>query len=149
MNLPAARTKVLARKKVQLDGQGELAAKTITPSIPCGFARASSRADTSSNEPRYAWFRRILDDQVNHHPDHLGSNLLTSNETGVPERSFVAPFGEILKTVNAGGVILPKADRASQYLFTDQEHDGETGLQHFGARFYDPFVGRFISLAGR
>jgi RHS repeat-associated protein len=30
------------------------------------------------------------------------------------------------------------------YLFTDQEHDPETSLQYFGARYYDPWVGRFL-----
>jgi RHS repeat-associated protein len=28
--------------------------------------------------------------------------------------------------------------------FTDQEHDGESGLQYFGARYYDPWIGRFL-----
>jgi RHS repeat-associated protein len=29
--------------------------------------------------------------------------------------------------------------------FTDQENDPESGLQYFGARYYDPWVGRFMS----
>jgi len=30
--------------------------------------------------------------------------------------------------------------------FTDQERDAETGLDYFGARYYDPWVGRFMSV---
>jgi len=31
-------------------------------------------------------------------------------------------------------------------LLTDQERDAETGLDYFGARYYDPWVGRFMSV---
>jgi RHS repeat-associated protein len=31
-----------------------------------------------------------------------------------------------------------------RHLFTDQERDAETGLDYFHARFYDPWVGRFL-----
>jgi RHS repeat-associated protein len=34
---------------------------------------------------------------------------------------------------------------ASNYLFTDQELDKESGLYNYDARLYDPIVGRFIS----
>jgi len=29
--------------------------------------------------------------------------------------------------------------------FTDQENDPESGLMYYGARYYDPWVGRFLS----
>lgn len=33
----------------------------------------------------------------------------------------------------------------SNYKFTDQEHDPETGLYNYDARLYDPIVGKFLS----
>jgi RHS repeat-associated protein len=51
------------------------------------------------------------------------------------QRSFFRPFGEFAQ--EGGGL--------SPYLFTDQEHDPESDLQYFGARYYDPWIGRFLS----
>ncbi|MBD3330563.1 hypothetical protein GF354_03455 [Candidatus Peregrinibacteria bacterium] len=53
------------------------------------------------------------------------------------------PFGE---SVTASG------DEESLYQFTGKEKDSNTGLIYFGARYYDPGIGRFMSvdpLAGK
>jgi RHS repeat-associated protein len=70
-------------------------------------------------------------------PDFVGSNAVVARETDtvMVQESFFTPFGEFEQT--GGGL--------SDYLFTDQENDPESGLQYFGARYYDPWVGRFMS----
>ena len=68
-------------------------------------------------------------------PDFVGSNSVVASNWGEIQESFFRPFGEFAQT--GGGL--------SDYLFTDQENDPESGLQYFGARYYDPWVGRFMS----
>jgi RHS repeat-associated protein len=69
-----------------------------------------------------------------YHTDHLGSTRLVTD----PNRNIVSailyhPFGE------------PSLKEGSEdYLFTGKEKD-ETGLYCYGARYYDPETGRFIS----
>ncbi len=72
-----------------------------------------------------------------YHKDHLGSTRVVSNAAGakIAEYKF-APYGE--KEVASGD--------GTEYGFTDKAEDASTGLKYFGARFYDPEVGRFISM---
>jgi len=68
-----------------------------------------------------------------YHPDHLGSTSVLTNEVGeVIEEQVNLPFGEIL----AGD---------ERYGFTSKELD-ETGLQYFGARYYSPLTGQFLTV---
>jgi RHS repeat-associated protein len=67
-------------------------------------------------------------------PDFVGSNSVVARNDGTLQKTFFRPFGEFAQT---GSNLTP-------YLFTDQEHDPETNLQYFGARYYDPRVGRFM-----
>jgi RHS repeat-associated protein len=66
--------------------------------------------------------------------DHLGSNRLVTDEN----KNIVAvisyhPFGE------------PHIEEGSEhYLFTGKEKDA-TGLYYYGARYYDPELGRFLT----
>jgi RHS repeat-associated protein len=85
--------------------------------------------------------------QFQYHPDQLGTNRLITDETGaVVQRTFAKPFGEIYKVVNGSGTDTSPSNRVSQYLFTDQHADVETGFDYFGARYYDPIVGHFLSV---
>jgi RHS repeat-associated protein len=70
------------------------------------------------------------------HSDHLGSSNIVTNETGerIAHTEFT-PYGSI--SVQDGSYD-PK------YKFTGKERD-ETGLYFYGARYYDPELGRFIS----
>lgn len=73
-----------------------------------------------------------------HHSDHLtGANVSTDEDGQVTEVADYYPYG---------------ADRIAQsngtpadYRFTDQEKDSETGLYYYGARYYNPLIGRFLS----
>ncbi len=81
-----------------------------------------------------------------YHPDPLGSNAVVTNRAGeVVQWIVLTPYGETRAVVDgAGSSIDPSAD-STRHLFTGQEHDPESDLQYFGARYYDPFVGGFLS----
>ena len=70
------------------------------------------------------------------HQDSLSSTSVVSDNTGSPEGSVrYTPFGE---TYGTTGTI------PTDKLFTGQRLDS-TGLYYYGARYYDPEIGRFIS----
>ncbi|MGC1120082.1 MAG: RHS repeat-associated core domain-containing protein [Candidatus Methanofastidiosia archaeon] len=75
-----------------------------------------------------------------YHPDHLGSTRLVTDESAniVVDVTY-EPFGEPITTGE------------ESYLYNGKEQD-ETGLYYYGARYYDPELGRFITrdpLAGQ
>ncbi len=72
-----------------------------------------------------------------YHGDHLGSAAaMTDISANIVETSNYLPYGGM--RVHTGAI-------ESNYKFTDQELDPETGLYYYGARYYDPTIGRFIS----
>jgi RHS repeat-associated protein len=72
-----------------------------------------------------------------YHTDHLGSSNIITDSTGYAVQDiYYYPYGEI-KT-NTGSDI-------ARHKFTGQEWDAEAGLYYYGARYYDPKLGRFIS----
>lgn len=67
------------------------------------------------------------------HSDHLGSTSVVTNQAGsVVESTKYDPWGEIV----SGGT-------TNKFLYTGQEHDGETGLHYYNARYYNPDIRRF------
>ncbi len=74
-----------------------------------------------------------------YHPDSLGSNVLVTNRSGeIVERGVYRPFGQRASSA-------PEHEDDVRHQFTGQEYDPESELTYFGARYYDPVVGRFIS----
>jgi RHS repeat-associated protein len=72
---------------------------------------------------------------VSLHGDHLGSVSAATSSTGaLLDQQKYGPWGE----VRSGGV----AETTLNY--TGQKRDG-TGLLYYGARYYDPVLGRFLS----
>jgi RHS repeat-associated protein len=68
-----------------------------------------------------------------YHTDHLGSTRLVTDESGnVVEEVEYDPFGQ------------PGNEPDEHYLFTGKERDS-TGLYYYGARYYDPETGRFVT----
>jgi RHS repeat-associated protein len=69
-----------------------------------------------------------------YHRDHLGSTRLITDELGevVGEISY-KPFGESTRSDNT----------EENHLYTGKEED-LTGLYYYGARYYDPQIGRWI-----
>lgn len=74
-----------------------------------------------------------------YHPDHLGSaGLVTDNSGTVIERVEYYPYGRPRYE--------SRVNFDSPYKYTDKELDRETGLMYYEARYYDPVVGRFMSV---
>jgi RHS repeat-associated protein len=73
--------------------------------------------------------------------DHLGSIRSVINESGTVVESYdYYPFG--LKMPNRTFV----SGTGSKNLFTGKERDNETGWDYFGARYYYPAIGRWLSV---
>jgi RHS repeat-associated protein len=72
-----------------------------------------------------------------YHQDHLSSSTAVTNASGVLVlRNNYAPYGEDALSQGSASV---------RYKFTDKEKD-QSGLYFLGARYYDPEMGRFISV---
>jgi len=68
-----------------------------------------------------------------YHSDHLGSTSAMTDESGnVIEEQVNMPFGQLISG-------------SEKYGFTGKEHD-KIGLQYFGARYYNPVTGRFLTV---
>jgi RHS repeat-associated protein len=71
-----------------------------------------------------------------HLGDHLGSSNLTIDASGAwTNREEYAPYGE----TSFGGFA------RKRYRFTGKVRDEESGLYYHGARYYAPWVGRWVS----
>lgn len=70
--------------------------------------------------------------------DHLGSlEVLTDGQGLAVQRLTYLPYGETLSNTGTADF--------DQHRYTGQELDPETGLYYYGARYYDPELGRFLS----
>jgi RHS repeat-associated protein len=75
-----------------------------------------------------------------YHPSHLGSTAVVTDLDGrVVSETAYYPFGvQRYELQNTSWF-------AGDYKFTGKERDRESGLYHYGARYYEPVLGRFIS----
>jgi len=72
-----------------------------------------------------------------YHHDALGSTVNLTDSAGATKVSYsLDPWGNIRNQVGSS---------VNRQIFTGQEHDTNTGLIYFGARYYDPDSARFIS----
>jgi RHS repeat-associated protein len=70
-------------------------------------------------------------------PDHLGStNVLADANQNVVRVNLYAPFGNVYGT---GG------STDSDYKFTGQRLDNSTGIYYYGARYFEPIFGQFLT----
>ncbi|MCK4260984.1 MAG: RHS repeat-associated core domain-containing protein, partial [Halanaerobiales bacterium] len=80
---------------------------------------------------------------VYYHHDNLGSTRLITDKDGfvIWEQDYM-PFGEDLYKP---GTSVFEYEEEIEYKFTGQRHVKGIGLYYYGARYYDPEIGRFIS----
>lgn len=155
------------------DGNGERVHKVEQNRVtvePFGLYRETwslAASPSSKNIEKYyfAGGRRIArragqgdKDVFWYHPEHLGStNLMTAADGTELQDAYseYTPFGTPLPTAvnnsgtsppnGYGGVNTPDVgkDRSGGFQFTGKELD-DTGLYYYGARYYDPGIGRFV-----
>jgi RHS repeat-associated protein len=78
--------------------------------------------------------KKVGEEIMYYHTDHLGSTRLVTDTTGNPITAVeYYPFGEPEIT-----------GEKERYVFTGQETDS-TGLYYYKARYYDPEIGRFLT----
>jgi RHS repeat-associated protein len=74
-----------------------------------------------------------------YHRNHINSNSVITDSSGNEVTRLVyLPFGELSRPNSSG------TDTVTS-KFTGQEYDEEMGLYYYGARYYNPKVGRFLS----
>ena len=72
-----------------------------------------------------------------YHTDGLGSVVAATDQSGaVLWRKDYAPYGAQIDST-------PDSESIA---YTGKQHDDVTGLTYFGARYYDPEIGRFLSV---
>jgi RHS repeat-associated protein len=71
---------------------------------------------------------------IHHHADHLASVLLVTGSSGIPlQRVVYRPYGEVSSPTPP-----------PRFAFTSQRYESAVDLYDYGARWYDPFLGRFL-----
>lgn len=104
----------------------EVKGTTVTKYIFAGDTRVAVKETTGASSETYYY-----------HQDHLGSTRIVTNSSGTNvEEIHYYPFGETLS--DSGSVSV-------KHKFTSQELDSKTGLYYYGARCYDPLLGRFTT----
>ena len=75
-----------------------------------------------------------------YHPDHLGSaTWITSDRGQAVQYLHYMPFGELWENQQA-------SEYNERFKFTGKERDAETGYDYFGARYYSPMLGHWLSV---
>ncbi len=107
-----------------------------------GAVLVERNADDGSLLAYYEYADRLialaqpLGKQYYHH-DALGSTIGLTDAAGNDAKSYhLDPWGNIRWETGSS---------INRHVFTGKEHDPNTGLVYFGARYYDPEVGRFIT----
>jgi RHS repeat-associated protein len=90
-----------------------------------------------------------MNSTLTYHPDHLGTGTLITDRNGEPYPFFLnLPYGETL--LEQGGYRYDNPYKFNSLSQLDKvgskELDKETGLYYYGARYYDPAEGYFLSV---
>jgi RHS repeat-associated protein len=75
--------------------------------------------------------------------DHLGSNAITTSSSGVRSAEIrYMPWGTMRYTYGSSPTTIPRSSGQVQY--NGQRVESSLGLLFYNARFYDPYLARFI-----
>lgn len=78
--------------------------------------------------------------------DWLGTRRLQTDAAGNPEKSCSGgSFGDDLDCISLSDTAIEDATGPTETHFTGKEHDQETRLDYFGARYYASSMGRWMS----
>jgi RHS repeat-associated protein len=130
------------------DGMGERVAKAGSKLYWKGVgSTALVETNTSDTNPtRYIFFNGQRIARVDpgtttakyYVTDNVGSTALETDYLGnILNESLFFPYGVER--------VIEQSDTANNYKFTGKERDAETGLDDFGARYYDSNLGRFMT----
>jgi len=141
-NIQGATTQTQTQAQFIYDGDGGRV-KVITPTRTTTYIGSLFEKDSTGKTAKHVYLgpNKICSVESTGntyyiHPDHLGSSNITTSQTGLQvSLTEFTPYGSISKQT---GAYDPK------YKFTGKELDS-TGLYFYGARYYDPELGRFIS----
>ncbi len=90
-----------------------------------------------ANGTRVAQKSNTAEGLLYYHADHLGSAMrMIDGDGDVVQTLVYDPFGTTIYSDGASG---------NSYMYTGQEKDQATGLYYYGARYYDPVLGKFIT----
>lgn len=79
------------------------------------------------------------DEIIYHHKDHLGGTHVETDDTGaVVEYIIYSPFGGTIVDQKTGMY-------ENKFKYTGKEKDEDTGWYYYGARYYNPEYGQFLS----
>jgi len=141
-NIQGTTTSTQTQSQFIYDGDGGRV-KVITPVLTTTYIGSLFEKDSSGKTTKHIYFgpnkicsKESTGNAYYIHPDHLGSSNITTNQIGTQvSLTEFTPYGSTSKQT---GAYDPK------YKFTGKELDA-TGLYFYGARYYDPEIGRFIS----
>ena len=93
------------------------------------------------------------EETIFYHNDALGSPIIATDEEGsVLWREAYSPYGSRLlnesreKDCNAGSCVPLESIWDEKQWYTGKLEETRTGIQYFGARWYEPELGRFLSV---
>ncbi|MEJ2531793.1 MAG: RHS repeat-associated core domain-containing protein [Halioglobus sp.] len=93
------------------------------------------------------------EETIFYHNDALGSPIIATGEEGsVLWREAYSPYGSRLlnesreKDCNAGSCVPLESIWDEKQWYTGKLEETRTGIQYFGARWYEPELGRFLSV---
>ncbi len=88
---------------------------------------------------------RVRPETYYYHQDHIGStSWVTDQHARVHEHVEYFPYGAIWRDPRSDADGAPV--KGQRFLFTSKELDEETGLYYFGARYFHPVFGRWLSV---
>jgi RHS repeat-associated protein len=95
----------------------------------------------------------IGEETIYYHNDALGSPIIATDQGGSPLwREAYSPYGSRIlhesreKSCDAGSCVPIESIWDEKHWYTGKLEETRTGIQYFGARWYEPELGRFLSV---